>query len=184
MDALRLLTEDHDKVRALFRQFESARERGDTSMMNSTTAEVITELKIHTQIEEQVFYPAVQAEGGEELDEMVREGVEEHHVVDLLIEEIEDLDASDEAFTAKMTVLIENVEHHAGEEEDEMFPKTRAALGTDRLNRLGARLEEAKRQAATDALGKEELYEQAKKQGIAGRSTMTKKELAESLGQI
>lgn len=184
MDALRLLIDDHDKVRALFRQFESAQERNDTSMMNSTAAEVIAELKVHTQIEEQVFYPAVQAEGGDELDEIVREGVEEHHVVDMLIEEIEDLDASDETFAAKMTVLIENVEHHAEEEENEMFPKTSATLGTDRLETLGARLEEAKRQAAIDALAKEELYKQAKEQGIAGRSTMTKKELAKALGQL
>ncbi|MGH8895753.1 MAG: hemerythrin domain-containing protein [Egibacteraceae bacterium] len=129
MDALRLLTEDHDRVRGLFRQFESAQERGDASAMSSTTAKIIQELKVHTQIEEQVFYPAVQAGDGDKLDAMVREGVEEHHVVDLLIEEIEGLDAGDEAFAAKMTVLIENVEHHAEEEESELFPKTRTALG-------------------------------------------------------
>ncbi|MGH8886420.1 MAG: hemerythrin domain-containing protein [Egibacteraceae bacterium] len=149
MDALRLLTEDHEKVRGLFRQFESAQERDDTSAMRSTTAEIIQELKVHTQIEEQVFYPAVQAGDGDKLDAMVREGIEEHHVVDLLIEEIEGLDAGDKAFAAKMTVLIENVEHHAEEEESELFPKTRTALGADRLETLGARLEKAKRQAAS-----------------------------------
>ncbi|MGH8900961.1 MAG: hemerythrin domain-containing protein [Egibacteraceae bacterium] len=184
MDALRLLIDDHDKVRALFRQFESAQERGDTSMMDDATAEVITELKVHTAIEEKVFYPAVRAEGSDELGEIVREGIEEHHVVDMLIEGIESLDASDEAFVAKMTVLIENVEHHAGEEENEMFPKASAALGMDRLNTLGARLEEAKRQAIIDSLAKEKLYEQAKAQGIVGRSTMTKEELAKALGQV
>lgn len=152
MDALQLLTEDHEKVRGLFRQFESAQERGDRSAMSSTTAEIIQELKVHTQIEEEVFYPAVQAEGGDKLDAMVREGVEEHHVVDMLIEEIEGLDANDKAFAAKMTVLIENVEHHAGEEEDELFPETRTALGAGRLETLGVRLEKAKRQATADAL--------------------------------
>lgn len=189
MDALQLLRDDHEKVRALFRQFKDAHENDAVAEMGNVAAEIFTELKVHTQIEEQVFYPAVQKEGDEELNELVREGLEEHHVVDILIEELENLDASDEAFAAKMTVLIENVEHHADEEESEMFPQTRDALGAGRLQELGARLEEAKRTAqesqgeakATDEATKEELYKKAQEQEIPGRSTMSKDELAKAV---
>ena len=86
--------------------------------------EIFTELRVHTTIEEDVFYPEVR-QGDDELEDTVAEGLEEHHVVDVLMAEAEALTPGEEAWVAKLTVLIENVEHHAGEEESELFPEVR-----------------------------------------------------------
>lgn len=188
MDALALLKSDHDTVRQLFRDFEEAQQQDDTSRMGDLSQEIFTELELHTTIEEQVFYPSARklAEGVEDL---VKEGLEEHHVVDVLIEEIKGLDPSDDAFVPKMTVLIENVEHHAEEEEEELFPKLREQLGDDRLGQLGEELGRSKQQHSgggggdTSAATKDELYERAKDQGVEGRSSMTKDELAEAVDE-
>jgi hemerythrin superfamily protein len=180
MDALELLKSDHDTVRALFRSFEEAEESGDTDRMGEVAQKIFTELEIHTGIEEEVFYPEAERVGPE-VEELVKEGVEEHHVVDLLIGELRSLQPDDEVFAPKMTVLIENVEHHADEEESEMFPKLREALGDEQLQRIGEALQQAKQRHELKGKSKQELYEQARERGIAGRSDMTKEELVEAL---
>jgi hemerythrin superfamily protein len=182
MDALELLTSDHDEVRGMFESFRSAHESEDAEAMGRLSAQIFQELEVHTAIEEEVFYPAVRDAGGGELNELTDESKEEHHVVDLLMAEIRSLDPSDDAFAAKMTVLMENVEHHAGEEEDEMFPEVRKLMSEDRLQELGAELETAKRRHQQASSTKEELYEKASEMGIEGRSSMTKDELAEAVG--
>jgi hypothetical protein len=80
------------------------------------------------------------------------ESVEEHHVVAWLCSELKDLDPGDETFDAKVTVLIENVEHHIKEEEDDWFPTVREALGRNRLTELGEQMEAAKPKAPADPL--------------------------------
>jgi hemerythrin-like domain-containing protein len=90
-----------------------------------------------------VFYPSVRAEVDDSLDEVL-EAVEEHHVVKVLIGELEELSPSDETYKAKATVLMELVRHHIEEEEGEMFPQVRDALGRKRLTEIGAAMEEAK----------------------------------------
>jgi hemerythrin superfamily protein len=111
--------------------------------MKATQKEIFSELETHTRIEEDIFYPAVRDTGDEDLQEVVAESVQEHHVVKVLMREIEDL-SDEEIFAAKMTVLIENVEHHAEEEEQEMFPAVRQQMSEDELDELGQRLEQAK----------------------------------------
>lgn len=184
MDALQLLKSDHDTVRALFSQFSEAKESGDTERLRSLQQQIFHELEVHTAIEEEILYPESEAVGGE-AEELVKEGVEEHHVVDVLMEEISALSPHDEAFLPKMTVLIENVEHHAEEEETELFPKLREAFGNDRLQAMGVKLQEAKQRhesgAGADDRTKEELYEAAKKQDVPGRSKMSKAELADAV---
>ena len=143
MDALGLLKADHDTVRGLFAQFEEAKESDDTGQMRALQQQIFHELEVHTSIEDEVFYPEAEAIGGE-AEELVKEGVEEHHVVEVLMGEIAALTADDEAFVPKMTVLIENVEHHAEEEETELFPKLREVFGDDRLQAMGSKLEQAK----------------------------------------
>jgi hemerythrin superfamily protein len=102
------------------------------------------ELKIHSQIEEELFYPAVRARSSEEkAADMVGEAIEEHHVVKLLIRELEAKSSADDVFKHKFTVLSELVVHHAQEEEKEMFPA--AETGELNLERLGERAAERKR---------------------------------------
>ena len=112
-----MLKEDHQKVKDLFDQFESA-EGSERAEIAATT---IMELEIHAELEEKLIYPAVRQEIDE--DAMMNEAVEEHHLVHVLIKELKKLKPADEIFQAKFTVLGELVKHHIEEEEDEMLPK-------------------------------------------------------------
>jgi hemerythrin-like domain-containing protein len=125
-DAIALLKEDHKKVKDLFDKFEKAKNSDEKERI---CQEAIKELKIHTTIEEEIFYPTVrQALGQEEEDaELLNEAAEEHRVAKTIIEALEDMSADDEDFEAKFTVLAENVRHHIKEEEGELFPEARDA---------------------------------------------------------
>lgn len=182
MDALMLLTADHNRVRGLFARFQAAKEEKDTALMTDLAAKILVELEVHTTIEEEIFYPAVQ-QADEELKETVDEGLEEHHVAETLMEEIKALSPDDDAWTAKMKVLIESVEHHAQEEETEMFTETRKTFDAATLEDLAVRLEARKAElgaptaADKEHLSTEELQELAKEQEIPGRSSMKREEL-------
>ena len=182
MDALMLLTADHNRVRGLFAKFKAAHENEDVAEQVVVAAKILTEMQVHTTIEEQVFYPSV-SEAGDELRELVSEGMEEHHVVDVLAAEIKALAPEVESWAAKMTVLIENVEHHAEEEETEMFPQVSKAMDSATLEELGQRLETMKSQlgaptvADKEHLTAEQLHELATEQEIPGRSGMKREEL-------
>ena len=143
MDAITLLTNDHDEVRSLFEQFRTANEADDMTRMKELQKQIFSELETHTRIEEDIFYPAVRDTDEEELAETVDEGVQEHHVVKVLMREIEDV-SGDDTFIAKMKVLMENVEHHAEEEETDMFPDLRERMSQQRLDELGTEMEAAK----------------------------------------
>ena len=137
MDALELLTADHNRVRGLFSRFQAA-EGKDEAEAQRLAATIFEELEVHTKIEEQVFYPAV-SDCNEELHDLVAEGIEEHHVVESLMAEAKGLLPSDDAWAAKLKVLIENVEHHAEEEEEELFPLVRKALDDAARSNLAER---------------------------------------------
>jgi hemerythrin superfamily protein len=139
MDALELLKQDHDKVRELFREVEEAE---DPKKRKQLFDQIDTELEVHTHIEETVFYPAM--EQHDELKDMVAEAREEHEEVKTLLEELEELGPDDEEFDSKLHLLIESVEHHAEEEEEEMFPKVRESCDERTLTQLGKQLEAAK----------------------------------------
>ena len=127
MNALTLLTEDHHNVEALFKRFEAAgaEEHAERTRVRDL---VVEHLSVHAGLEELVFYPALR-EASEETEALVLEGLEEHHMVKLALSELEKMAPTDERFTAKMTVLIENVRHHVEEEESELFDAARKALG-------------------------------------------------------
>jgi hemerythrin superfamily protein len=144
MDATKLLEQDHKEVEALFKEFERAGDQAYKAKQDLTD-KIVQELTIHTQIEEEIFYPAVKSDVDDAEDEVL-EAVEEHHVAEALIEEIKGLTSEDENFDAKVAVLIESVRHHKDEEENEMFPKVREAFSAEELETLGAQLEEAKQQ--------------------------------------
>jgi hemerythrin-like domain-containing protein len=137
-----LLKDDHQKVKALFREFEAAGERAFKTKAR-IAQRAFAELEAHTAIEEEIFYPAVEARTDSAGKELVAEGVEEHHVVDMLIQEMKELSPEDEQFDAKFKVLTENVEHHIEEEESELLPDAERRLG-DELRSLGERMSRRK----------------------------------------
>ncbi|WP_042391247.1 hemerythrin domain-containing protein [Streptacidiphilus melanogenes] len=140
-DAIVLLKEDHKAVRKLFRQFHA-----QGSDKGAVVSRILEELTVHTYIENEVMYPRVR-ELVPDLEQDILESFEEHHVADLLCAELAGMDPGDERFTAKATVLIENVDHHIDEEEGEWFPKVREALGRKELQEIGEQLLEAKQKA-------------------------------------
>jgi hypothetical protein len=137
MNATMLLRQQHKQVRDLFKKVEKT-ENGDER--RRLLDRIASELEMHTKIEEEIFYPAVRALGTQKAEETVLEAFEEHHVVDLVLAELPEVDTEDERFEAKMTVLSELVDHHAKEEEREMF-RTAQRLGRAALNDLGQRME-------------------------------------------
>ena len=138
MKATDLLKKQHKSVKALFKEVEKTE---DGRRRRQLMEQIAGELKIHTRIEEEIFYPAAREIGTSKVEELVDESLEEHHVVDLVLAELPKVDPEDERFEAKMTVLSELVEHHADEEEKEMF-KSAQKLGKDELEALGERMEE------------------------------------------
>lgn len=113
-----MLKEDHQKVKALFEEFEDAK---DSKTKQRIVETALMELDIHAKLEEGLVYPAIRSEIDEE--DLMDEALEEHHVVHVLIAELKKMKPSDDRFDAKFTVLAENVKHHVKEEESEMFPK-------------------------------------------------------------
>ena len=101
---------------------------------------------MHTYLENEVMYPRVR-ELLPELEDDVLESYEEHHVADVLVVELAALKPDHERFTAKTTVLIENVRHHIEEEEQEWFPKVREGLNRKALQAIGAEMERRRAEA-------------------------------------
>ena len=117
-NAIASLKADHEKVKALFVQFEKTKD-GDKKL--TIVGEALEELSIHAILEEELFYPAVREELDDE--EVMNEADEEHHVAKILIAELAEMDGSESHYEAKFAVLAENVRHHIKEEEQEMLPK-------------------------------------------------------------
>ena len=151
VDGIVLLKEDHKAVKRLFREFEKTHKDASPAAKRALVDRIIAELTTHAFIEETIFYPAARRDVPDTVDHVL-ESVEEHHVVAWLLSELAKLDPADETFDAKVTVLIENVEHHADEEEKDWFPQVRAALGRKRLVELGELMVAAKPNAPADPL--------------------------------
>jgi hemerythrin-like domain-containing protein len=147
-DAIAVLKADHRRVTELFDRFDGLGERAHATR-ERTVATIIEELSRHAGIEENVFYPAVRDRFAERDEPMVLEALEEHHVVKLLLRELESMDSRSERYAAKVTVLREIVDHHVDEEESELFTKVRDAFSRAELRELGADLEAAHGQAPT-----------------------------------
>src|SRR5215208_3133684 len=121
MDAFELLKADHRKVEELFEELESASGKTKISVFN----QIKTELELHTQLEEKIFYPAL--EKPSETHDLTLEAYEEHDVVKKLLRELSRAKTPNEEWEAKAKVLQENVEHHVEEEENQLFPKAEKA---------------------------------------------------------
>ena len=121
-DAIKLLEADHRQVEKWFKEFEAT---NGQKTKDKLAEQICTALKVHTQIEEELFYPASREALPSDKEEMVDEAVVEHAAAKNLIAEIEAMDVGEELFDAKVKVLQEMIEHHVEEEEKEYFPAVR-----------------------------------------------------------
>jgi hypothetical protein len=144
MNALTLLENDHKKMRKLLEELESTTERGIRTR-EELYSTIKGELLVHEAIEEEIFYPALKEHP--KAEDIVLEGYEEHHVVDVVMAELEGLPVDHESWGAKAKVMKENVEHHMEEEEGEMFKQARSVFDADELEELGERMAARKAQA-------------------------------------
>ncbi|MEA2204918.1 MAG: hypothetical protein QOE77_1694 [Blastocatellia bacterium] len=143
MNAFALLKEDHQKVAGMLEEIEKTTERAIKGREELFTR-LKQELDIHAMIEEEIFYPAL--EDTEEAHEITLEAYEEHRLVKQLLAELDSDPKDTGEWTAKFTVLKENIEHHVEEEEGQLFTKARQALSEDEIEALGEQLQEAKQQ--------------------------------------
>lgn len=140
MDALELMKDDHDKIKKLF---DEALENDDASARAGLLHQIRNELMAHERMEEEIFYPALRS-GGEKAREIVLEGYEEHHLIDVILDELLEVPEEAEQWKAKLKVLKENLEHHIEEEEGEMFRRAKEALGKETLKELGRKMQQLK----------------------------------------
>jgi iron-sulfur cluster repair protein YtfE (RIC family) len=143
MNPFTLLKADHEKVAKLLEKIDETTERA-VKGRDELFTRLKEELDLHAMIEEQVFYPAL--EELKETRDITLEAYEEHALVKQLLSELEVEPKDTEEWTAKFSVLKENVEHHVEEEEGELFEKARKALSKDEIQSLGDQLQEAKRE--------------------------------------
>jgi hemerythrin-like domain-containing protein len=146
-DAIALLKDDHAQVTKMFEQYDKLGDKAHAKKLD-LARRICAELKVHTQIEEEIFYPATRAALPKE-DDLLDEAQVEHDGAKNLVGQIEAMQPGDELFDAKVTVLSEYIKHHVKEEHTEMFPKVRKTKLD--LRELGMRM----------AFRKEELAKQA-----------------------
>ena len=135
MNAFELLKADHDKVAKLLKRIDETTEHGVKTREDLFT-QVKSELDLHAQIEETIFYPALRE--ADATRDITLEAYEEHRIVKQLLTELESMSKDSEEWTARFSVLKENVEHHVEEEEGEMFPKAKKVLSKEDQDRRDA----------------------------------------------
>jgi hemerythrin-like domain-containing protein len=154
-DACDLLDADHRNVKKMFKEYEElaeSRARNSAQMKMQLARQICTELTVHAQIEEEIFYPAVRTAIKE--TDLLDEAAVEHQSAKELVAQIEAGPEADDMFDAMVKVLGEYVDHHIKEEKNELFPKARAARGLDLMairETLEARKEELKSEMGTTA---------------------------------
>jgi hemerythrin superfamily protein len=143
MDATELLIHDHEKVQGLFAQFELARE--DAQKKSTLFGKIKEELQMHTKVEEEIFYPAVEELPIERAKDDIERSLQDHEEVDALLEQLQSLAPDDADFDERMTELIDAVRSHIELEQEEVFKVARAGLGEERLQEMGREMEEFKK---------------------------------------
>lgn len=150
MNAIELLKQDHVKVKDLLDKLTDTTTRAEKTR-GKLLAEIGEELRIHTKIEEKIFYPAFRAAGGPDEVAMFHEATEEHKAVELqVLPDLESSDLSSEEFTGRAKVLQEMIEHHVKEEETDMFPKAQELLDSKKLEELGVQMMKLKEELAAE----------------------------------
>ena len=147
MDAITLLKDDHKMVRKLLDELEKSTVRA-AKRRTTLLAKIATNLKAHTAIEEEIFYPAFKEAGRKsDDDKMYFEALEEHRAAgELVLPDLLKTDPASEKFSVRAKVLKELVEHHADEEEKDMFPRAKVLFARAELIELGALMADRRRQ--------------------------------------
>jgi len=148
MNAIDLLEDDHKKMKKMLKELDVTTARG-VKTREELLAKMRSELLVHEKIEEEIFYPAL--ESYKKAKDIVLEGYEEHHAVDVLLDELDSVPFDDETWAPKFAVIKENIEHHIQEEEEDMFPKARKLLGEEALEELGAQMDSLRDQMKSAA---------------------------------
>lgn len=141
MDAFELLKQDHDRVKRLCDELDEA---NTLERRRQLFAEIDGEVKLHEECEEKVLYPTLRAHPT--LKDIVLEGYQEHHVVDVILGELRNLSPTDETWPAKAKVMHESLEHHIEEEEEKMFPRARKEMSKAQIEELGRQMQAIKDQ--------------------------------------
>jgi hemerythrin superfamily protein len=128
-----MIRQDHKKVEGLFRKVEQTK---GAQAKRRLAENAMAELEIHAALEEEIFYPAVKKEVDD--GSMVQEAIQEHQTVKQLIAELKGMGEADDEFESQFSQLVENVQHHVEEEENEMLPKVEDSELD--LNSLGAEM--------------------------------------------
>ena len=154
-DAIAMLMADHKKVKKLFSDFDKLKEEGGDEEKSAIVDQICNELKIHTELEEEIFYPAVR--NAIDDSDLMDEALVEHAGAKDLIAQLEDASPEDDLYDAKVTVLGEQIDHHVKEEEGSIFPKAKKAkvdteaLGSTMTKRKIALLDKMGMNAEEDA---------------------------------
>jgi hemerythrin superfamily protein len=156
VNALDLLKEDHVKAKKLMTELAETTERA-VKTRERTWATLLKDLTIHENIEEEIFYPALHEH--EKLKDIVLEALEEHHLVDDIVEQLKGTPFDDQHWAAKFKVTKENVEHHIEEEEGPMFKAVRQAFSTAELEELGTRMEQRKLEQMEESMPERDQVE-------------------------
>ena len=135
-NAVQMLLDDHQRVKQLFNEFQSA---NDPNRQQQIAQQVMQELEVHTAIEEEIFYPAMREQGDAEDKELVAEAFEEHAGAKELIAQLRTMKAADPQFAGIFKQLQQDVAHHVQEEETEMLPKAEEEL-KNQLDSLGEKM--------------------------------------------
>ena len=138
MDVLTFLKDEHDEAKQVFKKLGKAEGASATRLWEQLKAM----LTLHEELEETFLYPQLKEEKNTE--DLVLESYQEHHVMDVLIEEISRIEPSDETWRPKIKVLQENTEHHIEEEEGSLFPKVRKIWDTRKREEVGRQMEQRK----------------------------------------
>ena len=141
-----MLREDHKRVSALFANYQKIVDKGGAAAKESLVQQICSELKVHTTLEEEIFYPAARIALDDDGDDLLDEAAVEHASAKDLIAQLEGASSDDELYDAKVTVLSEYIKHHVKEEHEELFPRCRKAKMD--LKSIGAAMMARKTQLA------------------------------------
>lgn len=178
-NAITMLKSDHATVKRLLRELSETSERA-TKQREQLVAQIEREVKMHAQIEEEVFYPAFKAATrGTDAEDMFYEAAEEHHIVDMVLPALKAANTKSHEFGAKAKVLKELIEHHIREEEGQMFQKARQLFDDQQLRELGDLMQA--RKDSVEAMWNNPLLRPVKKlQSVVHKALPTKVKTAKA----